>query len=87
MLIEEELASAREAELSLFVLDSACFVGEPAGLANGPDGLSAVGIGLSSIMYVPLDVLRLLLSAALPSEIATNTTAIACPSDKVCAWS
>ena len=65
----------------------ACFVGEPAGLANGPDGLSAVGIGLSNIMYVPLDVLRLLLSAALPSEIATNTTATTCPSDKVCAWS
>lgn len=65
----------------------ACFVGEPAGLAKVPDGLSAVGIGLSSIMYVPLDVLRLLLSAALPSEIATNTTATTCPSDKACAWS
>lgn len=39
------------------------------------------------IVYIPLDFLRLLLSAALPSEIATNTIATTYPSDKIGAWS
>jgi hypothetical protein len=62
----------------------ACFKGEPAGLASGPDGLSSVGTGMSSIVYIHLHFLRLLLSAALLSEMRTNTIATTCTADKWC---
>lgn len=45
----------------------ACFEGDP-GLTNRADGL-ALGTGISSIMYIPLDFLRLFLSAALPVRL------------------